>query len=210
MTSSSIRTLLSAAGVIPVLTVERVVDAAPLAKALAAGGLTVLEVTLRTAAALDVIRTMKSIAGLSIGVGTVVSASDVTNAAEAGCDFIVTPGLSRSTIEAAHRAGIPILPGVATPTEIMAGLDLGLDTFKFFPAEPSGGLPMLAAFEGPFQSVRFCPTGGIRHDQAAAYLGRPNVIAVGGGWVAPSDLIKSGSWTEITHLAQTAAALRNL
>ena len=209
MNTSPIREILIRAGVVPVLTVERAGDARPLAEALRTGGLTALEVTLRTPVAFDVIRTMKSVENVIIGAGTVLTAADVERACEAGADFIVTPGLSRSTVEAARRLGVPILPGVTTPTEIMTGLDLGLDTFKFFPAEPSGGLTMLAAFEGPFQAVRFCPTGGIRHDQAASYLARPNVLAVGGGWIAPVDLIKASSWAEIVRLAGDAAALRN-
>lgn len=208
MKTSSIREILVQAGVIPVLTVDRTEDACPLAEALRTGGLTVLEVTLRTPVAFEVIRAMKSVENVIIGAGTVLTAADVERACEAGADFIVTPGLSQITVETAHRLGTPILPGIATPTEIMTGLHLGLDTFKFFPAEPSGGLPMLAAFEGPFHSVRFCPTGGIRHDQAASYLARPNVLAVGGGWIAPIDLIKASSWTEITRLARDAAALR--
>lgn len=208
MTPLPIRKILIQAGVIPVLTVDRIDDARPLAEALQAGGLTVLEVTLRTPAAFDVIRSMKSVGNVIVGAGTILAPEDVERACEAGADFIVTPGLSRNTVERGQRLGIPLLPGVATPTEIMAGLELGLDTFKFFPAEPSGGLPMLAAFEGPFQAVRFCPTGGIRHDQASSYLARPNVLAVGGGWVAPADLIRASSWAEISRLAGDAAALR--
>jgi 2-dehydro-3-deoxyphosphogluconate aldolase / (4S)-4-hydroxy-2-oxoglutarate aldolase len=200
--------LLALQPVIPVLTVERVEDAVPLAKALVGGGLRVLEVTLRTEAALDAIKQMKTVDGAIVGAGTVLGSNDVMLADEAGAAFIVTPGLSASAVAAARKANLPILPGVATATELMAGLDLGLDRFKFFPAEQAGGRAMLDAFKGPFGKVRFCPTGGITLDLARDYLTRSNVACVGGGWVAPTRLIDAKKWDEIGRLAREAASLR--
>lgn len=193
--------------VIPVITIERVDDAIPLATALAGAGLRVLEVTLRTPAALDCIREMAQVSGAIVGAGTILSADDVRRARAAGATFIVTPGLSAATVAASRDAGIPILPGIATATELMAGLDLGVARFKFFPAEQAGGRAMLDAFRGPFGDVRFCPTGGISLDLARDYLKRPNVACVGGGWVCPTKLIDTKKWDEIGALAREAAAL---
>jgi 2-dehydro-3-deoxyphosphogluconate aldolase/(4S)-4-hydroxy-2-oxoglutarate aldolase len=194
--------------VIPVLTIERVEDALLLAKALVSGGLRVLEVTLRTKAALAAIRQMKAVEGAIVGAGTVLSSNDVMLSAEAGAAFIVTPGLSASAVAASREANLPVLPGVATATELMAGLDLGLDRFKFFPAEQSGGRAMLDAFKGPFGKVKFCPTGGITLSLARDYLTRSNVACVGGGWVAPARLIDAKKWDEIGALAKEAAELQ--
>lgn len=199
--------LMAVQPVIPVITVERVEDAVPLAKALAGNGLRVLEVTLRTPAALACIREMTKVSGAIVGAGTVLSANDVMLAREAGATFIVTPGLSAATVAAAREADIPILPGIATATELMQGLDLGLTRFKFFPAEQAGGRAMLDAFRGPFGAVKFCPTGGISLELARDYLKRPNVGCVGGGWVCPTKLIDAKKWDEIGVLAKEAAAL---
>lgn len=199
--------LMAVQTVIPVITIERVEDAAPLAKALVAGGLRVLEVTLRTKAALAAIGEMAKVDGAIAGAGTVLNAADVKRAREAGATFIVTPGLSAAAVAASNEAGIPILPGIATATELMQGLDLGLSRFKFFPAEQAGGRPMLDALRGPFGQVKFCPTGGISLELARDYLKRPNVACVGGGWVCPTKLIDAKKWDEITALAKEAAAL---
>jgi 2-dehydro-3-deoxyphosphogluconate aldolase/(4S)-4-hydroxy-2-oxoglutarate aldolase len=150
---------------------------------------------------------MAKVEGAIVGAGTIVSAGDVARARIAGATFIVTPGLSAATVAASRDAGIPILPGIATATELMAGLDLGVTRFKFFPAEQAGGRPMLDAFRGPFGTVKFCPTGGISLDLARDYLKRPNVACVGGGWVCPTKLIDAGKWDEIGALAREAAAL---
>jgi 2-dehydro-3-deoxyphosphogluconate aldolase / (4S)-4-hydroxy-2-oxoglutarate aldolase len=200
--------LMAVQPVIPVLTVERVGDAAPLAEALVGAGLRVLEVTLRTEAALDVVRAMAKVPGAIVGAGTVLSSNDVMLAREAGATFIVTPGLSASAVAASREAGIAILPGIATATELMAGLDLGLDRFKFFPAEQAGGRAMIDAFKGPFGKVRFCPTGGITLDLARDYLTRSNVGCVGGGWITPTKLIDAKKWDEIGRLAREAAGLK--
>jgi len=199
--------LMAVQPVIPVLTVERPDDAVPLAAALVNAGLRVLEVTLRTDRAFDCMRLMSKVHGAIVGAGTVLTSNDVMLSEEAGAQFIVTPGLSASAVAAAREANLPILPGVATASEIMAGLNLGLDRFKFFPAEQAGGRAMLDAFRGPFGKVKFCPTGGITLELARDYLTRPNVGCVGGGWVAPVKLIDGGKWDEISRLAREAATL---
>ncbi len=199
--------LMAVQPVIPVITIERVEDAIPLATALAGAGLRVLEVTLRTPVALDCIREMATVPGAIVGAGTILSSGDVARARIAGATFIVTPGLSAATVAASRDAGIPILPGIATATELMAGLELGVTRFKFFPAEQAGGRAMLDAFRGPFGAVKFCPTGGISLDLARDYLKRPNVGCVGGGWVCPTKLIDAKKWDEIAALAREAAAL---
>ena len=193
--------------VIPVLTVGRADDGEPLARALVDGGLRVLEVTLRTPAALDVMRAMARVEGAVIGAGTALNADDVARAADAGARFIVSPGLTETVARAAETAGVPLLPGVATGGEIMRGLDLGLTRFKFFPAESSGGAAAIGAFAGPFAQVRFCPTGGVKPDTAGAYLSLPNVLCVGGTWLAPKAAVEAGDWQAVRSLAQTAAAL---
>ena len=200
--------LMAVQPVIPVITVERVEDAIPLASALAGNGLRVLEVTLRTLAALACIREMTKVSGAIVGAGMVLSANDTMLARKAGATFIVTPGLSAATVAAARESNIPVLPGIATATELMQGLDLGLTRFKFFPAEQAGGRAMLDAFRGPFGAVKFCPTGGISLELARDYLKRPNVGCVGGGWVCPTKLIDAKKWDEIGALAREAAALK--
>jgi 2-dehydro-3-deoxyphosphogluconate aldolase/(4S)-4-hydroxy-2-oxoglutarate aldolase len=208
MNTMTVDELMAVQPVIPVITIDRVEDAAPLAQALAGNGLRVLEVTLRTKAALDAIREMSKVKGAIVGAGTVLNAADVDAAVAHGAAFIVTPGLSESAVRASAAAGIPILPGVATATELMAGLDLGLARFKFFPAEQAGGRAMLDAFRGPFGQVKFCPTGGITLELARDYLTRSNVACVGGGWVCPTKLIDATKWDEIGSLAREAAALK--
>jgi 2-dehydro-3-deoxyphosphogluconate aldolase / (4S)-4-hydroxy-2-oxoglutarate aldolase len=204
----SVDDLIAVQPVIPVLTVERLEDAEPLAAALVAGGLRVLELTLRTASAVGAIKAMSRIKGAIIGAGTVLNGANVETAVGAGAQFIVTPGVSEATVSAARKAHVPILPGVATASEIMAGLELGLDHFKFFPAEQAGGVAMLNAFAGPFGKVRFCPTGGITLVSAPTYLALPNVSVVGGGWLAPKKLIDAKDWDTISALAKAAAALQ--
>lgn len=174
------------APVIPVLAIEDPADARPIAEALVAGGLVTLEVTLRTPAALEVIAEMARVEGAVIGAGTVVSAAQVDQAGSAGARFIVSPGLTPSVARAAFNASLPILPGIATASDIMRGLELGLDHFKFFPAEASGGLPALTALCGPFGGVKFCPTGGINQRSAHDWLAHPQILCVGGSWLVPS------------------------
>jgi 2-dehydro-3-deoxyphosphogluconate aldolase/(4S)-4-hydroxy-2-oxoglutarate aldolase len=204
----TVEELMAQQPVIPVLTVDNADHASDLAEVLVTAGLRAIEVTLRTLAALDSMRRMSKVKDAIVGAGTVLNVDDLDAAVGAGAQFIVTPGLSESTIQAAKKTGIPILPGVATASEIMWGLGLGLSRFKFFPAEQAGGRPMLDALRGPFGKVKFCPTGGITLDLARDYLTRPNVACVGGGWVAPPKLIAERQWDEIGKLAREAAALK--
>lgn len=199
-----IEQVMRAASVIPVLVVEDVADAVPLAQALVDGGLRVLEVTLRTPAALDAIRAMKSVEGAIIGAGTVTNQAQLRAAIDAGSEFIVSPGLTDELGRAAIRADIPFLPGIANAGDIMRGLDMGLAHFKFFPAEANGGIAALKALTGPFGDVKFCPTGGIKQDTAADWLAIPQVLCVGGSW-----LVRSGErdFDAIRERARDAAAL---
>jgi 2-dehydro-3-deoxyphosphogluconate aldolase/(4S)-4-hydroxy-2-oxoglutarate aldolase len=196
------------APVIPVLVVDEVAHAVPLARALVAGGLPALEVTLRTPAALEVIRAMASeVPDAVVGVGTLRTWNDVSAAADAGARFGVSPGFSANLLQAARSVDMPLLPGVATPSEAMAAAEHGLRVLKFFPAEANGGVPVLKAWESPLADLVFCPTGGIGEGNARDYLARPNVICVGGSWVAPKALVEAGDWSGITELARKAAAL---
>lgn len=184
--SQNIDQIMRRAPVIPVIVIDRVEDAVPLAKALVAGGLTVLEVTLRTPAALEAITAMKAVEGAIVGAGTVLNSAMLDQAVTAGAEFIVSPGLTDALGQAAKAAAIPFLPGIANAGDIMRGLDLGFDRFKFFPAETSGGIAALKALSGPFGDIRFCPTGGIRYESARDWLALPNVLCVGGSWLVPS------------------------
>lgn len=206
--SKDIASFLSVSPVIPVLTIARADDAVPLAQALVDGGLSVLEVTLRTEAALDAI---SAVAGrlpkAIVAAGTVLTATDLENARSAGAKFAVSPGLSDTLTDKAET--FPLLPGVATASEIMRGRECGLRHFKFFPAESCGGVAALKSFAGPFSDVRFCPTGGITLETAPAYLDLANVMCVGGSWMVPQHLIDSKDWQAITNLARGAAKLRS-
>ncbi len=183
--SSAIQQIMRTSPVIPVLVIDDVAHAEPIARALVAGGLKVLEVTLRTACALDAIAAMKRVPGAIVGAGTVLNPQDLAAAISAGSEFIVSPGLTDHLGKAAVASGIPFLPGVANAADIMRGLDLGLSEFKFFPAETSGGRPALKALAGPFGQVRFCPTGGITLTSAPEWLALEPVLCVGGSWMVP-------------------------
>ena len=183
---SRIEDIMLMAPVIPVLVIEDVSHARPIAEALVAGGLPVLEVTLRTSTALDVIREMKQVPGAIVGAGTVLNEFALDDALKAGSEFIVSPGLTESLAKAAIAADVPFLPGTATSSDIMRGLDLGLDRFKFFPAEANGGIPALKAIAAPFGSVRFCPTGGITAKTAPDWLALDAVLCCGGSWLVPA------------------------
>lgn len=195
------------APVVPVLVVDDVAHAAPLAKALVAGGLPALEVTLRTPAALDVIRAMSEVEGGVVGAGTLLTPEDVKNAVAAGAKFGVSPGATDTLLKACEDAGLPLLPGAATATEAMALLERGYTAMKFFPAEASGGAPAIKAIGAPIPQISFCPTGGVSLKNANDYLSLSNVMCVGGSWVAPGDKVKSGDWDGVTALAKEAAAL---
>ncbi len=205
--STTIEAMCRKAPVIPVLVIEDAARARPLAEALVAGGLPVLEVTLRTPAALDAIRAMAQVPGAIVGAGTLLGPDDVAAAQAAGAVFGVSPGATTRLLDAAESAGLPLLPGAATASEIMALYERGYSVQKFFPAEAAGGVPALRAIAGPIPQVRFCPTGGIGADTAARWLALGNVLCVGGSWVAPADLIASGDWAGITTLAAQAATL---
>jgi 2-dehydro-3-deoxyphosphogluconate aldolase / (4S)-4-hydroxy-2-oxoglutarate aldolase len=204
----TMRHLLQRAPVIPVLTIDDVAHAVPLAEALVAGGLSVLEVTLRTPAALDSIRAMRSaVPNAVVGAGTVTNTAQFAAAAQAGGQFIVSPGLSPRLVDAARDYGIPLLPGATTPTEIMAALDAGIDTLKFFPAAQSGGAAMLRALAAPLPAVAFCPTGGITLANACDYLSLPNVLCVGMSSIVTKEWLAAGDWTAIRNAASEAAKL---
>jgi 2-dehydro-3-deoxyphosphogluconate aldolase/(4S)-4-hydroxy-2-oxoglutarate aldolase len=192
---------------VPVITIERVADAVPLARALVAGGVRVLEVTLRTPAGLEAIKEISQVDGAIVGAGTVLNARDAERAAAAGARFLISPGLTEPLARAAAVLGLPYLGGVATPSDVMRGLDLGLDRMKFFPAETYGGTATLKAFAGPFPQVRFCPTGGITEASAPSYLALPNVACIGGTFVTPKPAVDAGDWASITELARRASAL---
>src|SRR4029077_17998492 len=195
--------------VIPVLTIERAADAVPLARALVAGGLPVIEVTLRTKAALEAIKAIAAqVPDCVVGVGTVTKVSDIAAAIDAGAKYLVSPGTPAELAAALAEASVPVLPGCATVSEAMALAARGFKVLKFFPAEASGGTGWLKSVAAPLPELKFCPTGGIDGKNIAAYLACPNVLAVGGSWVAPKDAIASGDWARITQLARQAAALR--
>jgi 2-dehydro-3-deoxyphosphogluconate aldolase/(4S)-4-hydroxy-2-oxoglutarate aldolase len=197
--------IMRAAPVIPVLVLDGEGDWAGLAETLVTAGLPVLEVTLRSPAALDAIRAMSTVEGAIVGAGTVLNEAQLDTALAAGSKFIVSPGLTEPLGKAAIASGVPYLPGVATAGDIMRGLDLGLDRFKFFPAESSGGIPALKALSAPFAEIRFCPTGGIRADTAADWLAMPSVLCVGGSWLVQAG---ESDFEAIGTRARAAAALQ--
>ena len=197
--------IMRTAPVIPVLVLQERLDWQQLAEIFVAAGLPVLEVTLRTPSALDAIRQMSKVSGAIVGAGTVVNQGQLDEASSAGAQFIVSPGLTELLAKAVARSGVAYLPGVATAGDIMRGLDLGLDRFKFFPAEASGGIAALKALSGPFGNVRFCPTGGIRPDNAAEWLALETVLCVGGTWLCR----RGDSMDAVTERARAAVALRD-
>jgi 2-dehydro-3-deoxyphosphogluconate aldolase/(4S)-4-hydroxy-2-oxoglutarate aldolase len=205
----AVREIMALVPVIPVLTIDRLEDAAPLARALAAGGLKVLEVTLRTPVALQSITVIRTeVPEAIVGAGTLTRPEDFRRADEAGAQFGVTPGLTAELISAARSAPFPVLPGIMTASELIAARAAGFDALKFFPAEPAGGIAMLRAFAGPFPDVIFCPTGGITRESAPNYLQLANVACVGGSWVCPADAVKRGAWAVIEQLAREAMTLQ--
>lgn len=203
--TTSIADIMAIAPVIPVLIIDDIATALPIAEALVAGGLPVLEVTLRTPVSLEALSIMSRVTGAVVGAGTVLNPAMLNQAIGAGAQFIVSPGLTEPLAKAAHAASIPLLPGVATASDIMRGLDLGLDRFKFFPAMANGGIPALKALSGPFGKVRFCPTGGITADTAADWLVLSSVGCVGGSW-----LVKPGDMPDAIEQAARAASMLRL
>lgn len=206
--SVRIREICALAPVIPVLVIEDAAWAVPLAQALVAGGLPVLEVTLRTPAALAVIREMARVPGGHVGAGTVLTPDDAKRAQDAGASFAVSPGLTETLARACQDIGLPLLPGAVTASEVMRAMELGYSMLKFFPAEAAGGAKSLKSLAGPLPQVSFCPTGGITLANAPDYLALPNVVCAGGSWIAPDADVASGDWASIEARAREAAALK--
>ncbi|TGG93528.1 bifunctional 4-hydroxy-2-oxoglutarate aldolase/2-dehydro-3-deoxy-phosphogluconate aldolase [Natronospirillum operosum] len=194
--------------VIPVLAVEHVEDAVPLAEALQAGGIEVVEVTLRTEQALAVIKAMKQVKGMVVGAGTVVRASQFRDLEDVKADFVVSPGATPQLLETGRVSRMPFLPAVATVSEVLKGMEVGYDCFKFFPASVLGGPAALKALRGPLPDITFCPTGGISLANCGDYLSLPNVACVGGSWIVPGDALKTRDWSRIEQLAREASSLR--
>jgi 2-dehydro-3-deoxyphosphogluconate aldolase/(4S)-4-hydroxy-2-oxoglutarate aldolase len=201
--------LIRQATVIPVLTIERLADAVPLAKALVAGGVRTLEVTLRTAVAVDAAKAIiAEVPDAVVGIGTILNADDLARAEALGAKFGISPGATPELLKAVAASRLPFAPGIATASELMQALAHGFDVVKFFPAEQAGGIKALRALAGPFPSVRVCPTGGIGEANAATWLAEPNVLAVGGSWLCPAADIRAGNWEGIT--AMCAKAMKTL
>ncbi len=203
-----VRELMQVAPVIPVLVIDDVAKARPLAEALVAGGLRVLEVTLRTPVALEAMKAMADVPGAIVGVGTALNGDDLKRAQDHGATFAVSPGFTTELGAAANAINMPLLPGIMTPADIMRALDGGFSELKFFPASQAGGPQLLKAFSGPFVDVVFCPTGGISAATARDYLSIPSVLCVGGSWIAPASMVDSGDWDGITQLAKACDSLR--
>jgi 2-dehydro-3-deoxyphosphogluconate aldolase/(4S)-4-hydroxy-2-oxoglutarate aldolase len=203
----SLDTIMGLAPVIPVLTLDNPETALKIGRALVAGGLPVLEITLRTAAALDCIEACRSIEGAVVGAGTVLDPDQLTAAVAAGAAFIVSPGVSPKLLHAAAGSPAPLLPGICTPSEAMSLMEHGYRRMKFFPAEPSGGVDYLKALAAPLADLRFCPTGGVTPASAPRYLALKNVLCVGGSWMVPADAVAAGDWGRIEALAREASAL---
>ncbi|WP_334190950.1 bifunctional 4-hydroxy-2-oxoglutarate aldolase/2-dehydro-3-deoxy-phosphogluconate aldolase [Noviherbaspirillum sp.] len=210
MNTNSLLDIMHASPVIPVIAIENINHAVPLARALVAGGIRVLEVTLRTEHGLPAIGLIaEQVPEAIIGVGTLTQGEEFAAAREAGAVFGVSPGLTPSLISAAKASGLPLLPGVMTPSEVMAAREAGFRQLKLFPAVPAGGIGMLNAIAGPLPDVVFCPTGGVSQETAAQFLACKNVACVGGSWLTPKDALQAGDWARITALASAAAGLRS-
>jgi 2-dehydro-3-deoxyphosphogluconate aldolase/(4S)-4-hydroxy-2-oxoglutarate aldolase len=206
--SMTLLEIMRTSAVIPVIAIDDPEHAVPLARALVAGGIRVLEVTLRTKHGLGAIRAMAEVPGAIVGVGTLTQADEFTAARNAGAVFGVSPGLTPALISAAKSSGLPLLPGVMTPSEVMAAREQGFRQLKLFPAVPAGGVGMLNAIYGPLSDVTFCPTGGISQETASQFLACKNVACVGGSWLTPKDALQAGDWERITNLAKAASGLR--
>ena len=197
--------ILNTCPVMPVMVIQNLDDAVPLAKALVAGGIKVLEITLRTPIALEAIRLIsQEVEDAIVGAGTITTPELLKAAEDAGAVFAISPGLTPTLLAAAKTGNIALIPGISTLSELMLGMEYGLDHFKFFPAEAAGGIPMLKAIAGPIPQVTFCPTGGISPENYNAYLKLSNVACVGGSWLAPADVVKSKNWAKVTELAKEA------
>lgn len=208
MTSKTVSDIVRLGPVIPVLAFDTVEQGEHVSRALHAGGVKVLEITLRTPAGLEAIQRASQLADdIVVGVGTITKPEHCALAKKAGAQFGVSPGLTREIHQASLDAGLPLLPGVMTPTDIIVAMELGYEIVKFFPAVPAGGLNMLQAFHGPFPTLKFCPTGGISAESAPTFLALPNVVCVGGSWLTPKAALAAKDWAEVTRLARAASEL---
>ncbi|WQX09078.1 bifunctional 4-hydroxy-2-oxoglutarate aldolase/2-dehydro-3-deoxy-phosphogluconate aldolase [Helicobacter pylori] len=195
--------------IVPVVVVEDIKDAVPLAQSLTEGGIPIIEVTLRSSCALEAIELIaKNVPKMRVGAGTILNPTQLEQAQNRGAEFLISPGLTIKLLEHAKKKDMPLIPGVSSSSEVMQALELGYSTLKFFPAEYCGGVKLLNAFNGPFKGVKFCPTGGISADNMRSYLNLENVLCVGGSWLTPKDLIQNKEWDKITEICKRALALR--
>lgn len=202
---TSAEKILTTGPVVPVIVVNKLEHAVPMAKALVAGGVRVLEVTLRTPVAMEALRLMiKEVPDAIVGAGTVINTQQLQEVTEAGAQFVISPGITEPLLKAAVEGPVPLIPGISTVSELMTGMDYGLREFKFFPAEANGGVKALQAIGGPFPQVRFCPTGGISPANYRDYLALKSVLCIGGSWLVPNDALETGDWDRITRLAREA------
>ncbi|WP_187902791.1 bifunctional 4-hydroxy-2-oxoglutarate aldolase/2-dehydro-3-deoxy-phosphogluconate aldolase [Helicobacter pylori] len=195
--------------IVPVVVVENIKDAVPLAQSLIEGGIPIIEVTLRSSCALEAIELIaKNVPKMHVGAGTILNLTQLEQAQNRGAEFLISPGLTIKLLKHAKKKGMPLIPGVSSSSEVMQALELGYNALKFFPAEYCGGVKLLNAFNGPFKGVKFCPTGGISADNMRSYLALENVLCVGGSWLTPKDLIQNKEWDKITEICKRALALR--
>ncbi|RVY27837.1 KHG/KDPG aldolase [Helicobacter pylori] len=195
--------------IVPVVVIENIKDAVPLAQSLIEGGIPIIEVTLRSSCALEAIELIaKNVPKMRVGAGTILNPTQLEQAQNRGAEFLISPGLTPSLLEHAKKKDMPLIPGVSSSSEVMQALELGYHALKFFPAEYCGGIKLLNAFNGPFKEVKFCPTGGISADNMRSYLSLENVLCVGGSWLTPKDLIQNKEWDKITEICKRALALR--
>ncbi len=193
--------------IVPVVVIENIKDAVPLAQSLIEGGIPIIEVTLRSSCALEAIELIaKNVPKMHVGAGTILNLTQLEQAQNRGAEFLISPGLTPSLLEHAKKKDMPLIPGVSSSSEVMQALELGYNTLKFFPAEYCGGVKLLNAFNGPFKGVKFCPTGGISADNMRSYLNLENVLCVGGSWLTPKDLIQNKEWDKITEICKRALA----
>ncbi|MDU9718331.1 bifunctional 4-hydroxy-2-oxoglutarate aldolase/2-dehydro-3-deoxy-phosphogluconate aldolase [Helicobacter pylori] len=195
--------------IVPVVVIENIKDAVPLAQSLIEGGIPIIEVTLRSSCALEAIELIaKNVPKMCVGAGTILNPTQLEQAQNRGAEFLISPGLTIKLLEHAKKKNMPLIPGVSSSSEVMQALELGYSALKFFPAEYCGGVKLLNAFNGPFKGVKFCPTGGISADNMRSYLNLENVLCVGGSWLTPKDLIQNKEWDKITEICKRALALR--
>ncbi|WP_121017310.1 bifunctional 4-hydroxy-2-oxoglutarate aldolase/2-dehydro-3-deoxy-phosphogluconate aldolase [Helicobacter pylori] len=195
--------------IVPVVVIENIKDAVPLAQSLIEGGIPIIEVTLRSSCALEAIELIaKNVPKMRVGAGTILNPTQLEQAQNRGAEFLISPGLTTKLLEHAKKKGMPLIPGVSSSSEVMQALELGYNALKFFPAEYCGGVKLLNAFNGPFKGVKFCPTGGISADNMRSYLNLENVLCVGGSWLTPKNLIQNKEWDKITEICKRALALR--